>query len=78
MRELDEQMGSISRYLAKEERPLLEDLRALVDAKRNLDFQHASQKLLRLWLFVHIPFTYSLLILAVAHGALALAYSGRF
>jgi hypothetical protein len=77
-RELDERMGSIARYLADEERPLLEELRKLVDAKRNLDFQTASQKLLKLWLFVHIPFTYSLLILAFAHGALALSYSARF
>lgn len=78
VRELDEQMGSISRYLAGEERPLLEELRGLVDAKRNLDYQNASQKLLKLWLFVHIPFTYSLLILAIAHGALALSYGARF
>ena len=78
MRELDEHMGSISRYLADEERPLLEELRGLVHSKRNLDYQHASQKLLRLWLFIHIPFTYSLLILAVAHGALALSYGARF
>ena len=77
-RELDEQIGSTSRYLAAEERPLLEELRELVDEKRNLDFQYASQRLLKLWLFVHIPFTYSLLILAIAHGALALSYGARF
>ena len=78
MRALDEQMGSISRYLASEERPLLDELRNLVDEKRNLDYQGASQGLLKLWLFIHIPFTYSLLILAIAHGALALSYGARF
>ncbi len=78
IRQLDEQMGSISRYLADGERPVLELLRELVDAKRNLDYQQSSQRLLRLWLFIHIPFTYSLLILAFAHGALALAYGARF
>jgi hypothetical protein len=78
IRRLDEQMGSISRYLADGERPVLELLRGLVDAKRNLDYQQSSQRLLRLWLFIHIPFTYSLLILAFAHGALALAYGARF
>jgi hypothetical protein len=77
-REFDEQMGSISRYLAAQEQPVLEELRELVDAKRNLDYQNASQKLLKLWLFIHIPFTYSLLILAFAHGALALSYGARF
>ena len=57
---------------------MLEELRELVVEKRNLDYQNASQKLLKLWLFIHIPFTYSLLILAVAHGALALSYGARF
>ena len=71
-------MGSISRYLADEERPVLEELRELVDEKRNLDYQFASQRLLKLWLFIHIPFTFSLLILAIAHGALALSYAVRF
>jgi hypothetical protein len=78
MRRLDEQIGSISRYLADGERPVLELLRGLIEAKRNLDYQQSSQRLLRLWLFIHIPFTYSLLILAFAHGALALAYGARF
>jgi len=78
MRKLDEQMGSISRYLADAERPVLKLLGGLVDAKRNLDFQQSSQRMLRLWLFIHIPFTYSLLILAIAHAALALAYGARF
>jgi hypothetical protein len=78
MHELDDQMGSISRYLSAEERPLLEELRGLVEEKRNLDYQITSQRLLKLWLFIHIPFTYSLLILAFAHGALALTYGARF
>ncbi len=78
MRELDEQIGSISRYLAEAERPLLKQLCELVEVKRNLDYQSAAQRLLRLWLFIHIPFTYSLLILAIAHAALALSYGARF
>ena len=41
-----------------------------------LPFQYASQRLLKLWLFVHIPLTYSLLVWTVAHIVLVFAYSG--
>ena len=49
-----------------------------MSGKRNLDFQFAAQRLLRLWLFVHIPFTYSLILLGLAHGLVATLYAGRW
>ena len=76
-RQLENRMVNLRRYLAEHELPVLEELRELVDTKRNLDYQFAAQRLLKLWLFVHIPFTYSLLLFAIAHGVLALNFVGR-
>ncbi len=66
------------RYLNKEESALLDKAIEITDEKRNLDQQHSSMKLLRLWLFIHIPFSVSLLILGFVHGLLAFGYATRF
>jgi hypothetical protein len=67
----------LQHYLEAPELPALERLKNLVEQKHNLDFQYSGQRLLKLWLFVHIPFTYSLLVFAIAHGVLALNFTGR-
>ena len=72
LRQLDE-MG---RYLNETEKEFADPLRELVIKKYNLDFHHALQGTLKGWLFVHVPFTYGLLILAVPHLVLAYAFSG--
>jgi hypothetical protein len=76
-RRLEDRIVHLRRYLADQELPVLEELRDLVDTKRNLDYQYSAQRLLKIWLFVHIPFTYSLLLFAIAHGLLALNFVGR-
>jgi len=73
---LTRRIDDFSRYLDAGELQTIGTLREHIDRKRNLDFQFASQRLLKLWLFVHIPFTYSLLIVAVVHGWIALSYAG--
>jgi len=69
--ELDAQ----ERYLDDAEIELLHRLRGLIDQKDSLDFQYALQGLLKYWLFVHIPLTYSLLVFAALHVLLVYAYS---
>lgn len=64
------------RYLSEEERALADELGEWLETKDNLDNQQSGQRLLKLWLFVHIPATYSLLILGLVHGIMALLYRG--
>lgn len=71
------QMDEYCRYLDEELVGSMARLRECVERKRNLDFQNAAQRLLKLWLFVHIPFTYSLIIVALVHAWVALVYGGR-
>ncbi len=69
-------LEAIERYLHPDERADAARLREWIEAKRNLDIQYAGQRLLRLWLFVHIPATYALLLLGAVHGWIAFSYSG--
>ncbi len=61
------QFDEVQRYAKKAERELLDSLADLVERKHLLDFQYALQLTLRVWLFAHIPLSYSLLILSVVH-----------
>jgi hypothetical protein len=71
------ELESARRYLNEAELGLASQLADLIEAKRNLDMQLAGQRLLKLWLFVHIPLTYGLLVLIAAHVWLVLLYSPR-
>jgi hypothetical protein len=62
---------ALDRYLNAEERVVMAQVTDLIRAKNNLDVQLAGQGLLRGWLFVHIPLTYSMIVFAVVHGTLA-------
>jgi hypothetical protein len=62
------EVDALNRYLNAEERALIEQISRLIRRKENLDFQLAAQGLLKLWLFVHIPLTYALILCGVAHG----------
>lgn len=66
----------VERYVKKGEREMLDKLRDLVSQKHMLDYQYSLQRALRLWLFVHIPLSYSLLVFSVLHIVLVYSFSG--
>lgn len=67
---------SQQRFLADDERDAMETITRQVQRKDDLDYQYALQGALKLWLFVHIPLTYGLLVLSIFHGLAACAYGG--
>jgi hypothetical protein len=69
------EVDALDRYLNAREREIMAQLSALIRAKDNLDYQLAGQAALKGWLFVHIPLTYAMLIMAIAHGILAWSFS---
>ncbi len=70
------QFAEIRRYAKRTELDMLGKLKDLVEQKHLLDYQYALQFTLRAWLFVHIPLSYSLLILSVAHIIVVYSFSG--
>ena len=70
-----EKVDDLKRYTNDQERVILDQLAVLLREKRRLDFHYALQGILKAWLFVHIPFTYSLLIFSVIHLILVFGFS---
>ncbi len=70
------ELEDLRRYLNDQERTTLEKLAQLVRQKDGLDYHCALQTALKLWLFVHLPLTYSLMIFSALHIVLVFAFSG--
>jgi hypothetical protein len=70
------QIRGQQRFLSDDEKSATEKITDLVRKKDDLDYQFALQGTLKLWLFIHIPLTYSLLVLAVFHLLAVYAYGG--
>lgn len=69
-------INGVRRYLNAEEMLVLDELERLTREKDDLDLQYSLQRLLKLWLFVHIPLTFSLIIFAAVHGIIAWSLTG--
>ena len=72
MNELDD----INRRLDERELVYSERLRRLVEQKDRLDYAYALQTMLKVWLFVHVPTTYGLILLALLHLLLVYSFGG--
>jgi len=69
-------LENLKRFLNEQERSVAEELATLVRKKDDLDFHYTQQRRLKVWLLVHIPLTYSLLVFSVAHVVLVYAFKG--
>ena len=69
-------IADLNRYLNESERATMDEIATLVRQKDGLDYHYSLQLVLKLWLFVHIPLTYSLLLWTIAHIVLVFAFSG--
>ena len=69
------ELETLVRSLGEKGRKSTEELGDLIRMKDGLDFQEALQGTLKYWLFIHIPLSYSLLILALVHAIVVSAYT---
>jgi hypothetical protein len=70
------ELDDLRRFTNDAEKEKVAKLTALVRQKDGLDYHRALQLALRLWLFVHIPLTYGLLIFTALHIVIVFAFSG--
>jgi hypothetical protein len=75
-RQLIGEIEELDRFLAEDQRSVSRKLAVLIRKKDDLDFHQVMQGRLKVWLFVHIGMTYSLLLVAIVHGVLAHAFGG--
>ena len=69
------ELDALDRYLNTREREVVAQLTEMIRTKDNLDFQLAGQGALKAWLFIHIPLTYALILIAFGHAILAWSFS---
>ena len=65
----------LKRFTNDSENQVLEEFAELVRERDRLDYHAALQGILKGWLFVHIPFTVSLLVFILAHIVLVFGFS---
>jgi hypothetical protein len=75
-RKLTSDLRELHRYLNESQRQAALALERLLGRKDDLDFQAALQIRLKLWMYGHIGFSYSLLLLGAVHGLVAHAFQG--
>ena len=75
LKRLTDEIDSLARYVDPESREKLATIKSLVLEKDQLDFAGAYLALTRAWLFVHVPLTYTLIVLTVLHILVVYAYS---
>jgi hypothetical protein len=72
---LTNEIDTLSRYVDFDYRERLAVLKSLVTERDRLDFARVHLALSRAWLFVHVPLTYSLVVLTVLHILVVYAFS---
>jgi hypothetical protein len=77
IRELEREIAAMDRYLNDSEREVVAQILERASLKDDLDYQWARQLILKGWLFVHIPLTFSLLILLALHIFVVYGFRGN-
>lgn len=73
-RRVERDLEARRRYMSEAEHATADRLVQLLDQWRNLNVQDSGQRLLRHWLFVHVPFTWGLWVFILAHVLIVLMY----
>jgi hypothetical protein len=75
LKRLTDEIDNLSRYVDQQSQHKLATIKTLVVEKDRLDFARVYLGLTKAWLFVHVPVTYSLIVLTVLHVLVVYAYS---
>jgi hypothetical protein len=75
LQRLTDEIDNLSSYVDQQSQQKLAEIKNLVVEKDRLDFAHVYLGLTRGWLFVHVPVTYTLIILGVLHVVVVYSFS---
>jgi hypothetical protein len=75
VKRLTDEIDTLSHYVDQESQQKLAAIKNLVVEKDRLDFARVYLGLTRGWLFVHVPVTYALTVLAIVHILVVYAFS---
>jgi hypothetical protein len=72
---LTDEIDDLSRFVDRNGREKLADIKELAIEKNKLDIASAYLGMSRAWLLVHVPATYALIVLVILHGLVVYAFS---
>lgn len=72
--DLHNELDAQERFLSAEERKYADQIRSLAVQRHQLDSQYAIQSILKGWLFLHIPLSYSVVLMIIVHVVLVYAF----
>lgn len=72
---LSQKIAAMQPFLNEQEQVTMQQIVELIQIKDDLDYQYALQATLKLWLFVHVPLTYSLILFALFHTITVCAFA---
>ncbi len=75
LKRLTDEIDNLSRYVDNPNQDKLAAIKNLVVEKDQLDFSSVHHALTKGWLLVHVPVTYSLIVLSVLHIVVVYAFS---
>jgi hypothetical protein len=75
LQRLTDEIDNLSSYVDQQSQQKLAEIKNLVVEKDRLDFAHVYLGLTRGWLFVHVPVTYTLIVLGVLHVVVVYSFS---
>jgi hypothetical protein len=75
LKRLTEEIDTLSAYVDKQSQSKLAAIKDMVVEKDSLDFARVYLGLSKGWLFVHVPVTYALFVLALLHVVVVYAFS---
>ncbi len=75
LQRLTDEIDTLSRFVDKQNQVKLAMIKTLVVEKDRLDFARVYLGLTKGWLFVHVPATYTLIVLSVLHVVVAYSFS---
>lgn len=75
LHQLSQKISALRPFLNQQEQTRLQQLEEQIQLKDDLDYQYIFQAIIKLWLFVHVPLTYSLIIFALYHALAACAFA---
>tara|TARA_R110002095_G_scaffold105647_4_gene92452 strand:- start:2814 stop:3635 length:822 start_codon:yes stop_codon:yes gene_type:complete len=73
--ELSQKITALKPFLNPQELAVLQQLTEQIQLKDDLDYQYVFQAIIKLWPFVHVPLTYSLIIFALYHTLAVCAFA---
>lgn len=75
LHQMKQKIIALEPFLNEQERERLRLIAEQIQLKDDLDYQYIFQAIIKMWLFVHVPLTYSLIIFAFYHALAACAFA---